>query len=906
MIEREQWQRIDALLERLLETEPDAREALFAAEKVDEDTRQLLLNMLNSEAMPSRLDETPLLHNTDLLGALHRRSSEATQRGQTVGVYTLDQCLSRSGVAEVYTAHRSDGQAEQRVAIKWLTAAHRDSHWLQRFERERRILAALSHPNIAQLLDLGSSDDGRPYFVMECIEGAALDAHCIDARPDLRAALQLWLQIADAVEYAHRHALIHRDIKPANVMVDGHGQVKLLDFGIAKVLSEQDNDQAQLTRTGLRPMTLPYASPEQIAEAPISTTTDVYQLGVLLYWLLTGCLPHRVQGDRRMDWEQAILHVLPDKPSAALAAAQSADTAQEWQPPWTSTRLRGDLDAIALKALMKEPESRFASVAAMSADVRRHLRGEAVLARPGGHWYRTRRWLQRHPGLSISSAVGIAALSALLTYHIHTLGQARDEALAAAEKQQQIAQFMADIFRAGNPEVSGDRAMTAVELLKNGADQISEKLQDQPAILASIQQEIALGLWTMNQLDDAETLYLASLENLTISGAGDKELAEIHQRLGSFYEEQKEYEKGLHHLNTSLQLRRTAKGLDPLKTAYSLHDLAHLNNRMGRKDIAKSLYSEALQIKRKHAPPGSTTAASTLVNLALLLKEEGAYETAEEMTREAIALYKANPDTLPAHLAATLTNLGSLLRIKGDFENALVALLEAKDIKIKMYGANHPRLGSTFNTLAATYAEMKRFDAAREWYQKAIDAYTSIEGVVPLNTATPMTNLAHVEIDEGHLDRAIELFQRALQIRSAELPDDNSRVLTVRIGLAWAWALQGDMQQAIPLIQTVVEQLNSQPENTTLLPYALLTQAKINSLTGQHAMAEPVYQSALQSRVKLFGADHFKTAEYRLELAKNLLRQDKVAQAHATLEQLMQHHPTHPLADQARSLMASL
>jgi serine/threonine protein kinase len=309
----------------------------------------------------------------------------------------------------VYLAERDDEQYDRRVAIKALPAGLLSRGLRTRFLLERRILASLEHPNIARLYDAGVGEDGTPYFVMECVEGRPIDVHCDEQRLPIRARLALFDQVCDAVQFAHRNLVVHRDLKPANILVSSDGAVKLLDFGIAKLTEDGQGGgregRQEATRTGLRFMTPHYASPEQLRGESVSTATDVYALGVLLFELLAGAWPYRPRDGSVPSLEQAILEQDPDRPSVAIARADAAVAeGRSTTVAGLRRQLRGDLDNIVLMALRKEPERRYATVGDLRDDVRRYLDGLPVRARPATWRYRTGKFVGRHAGAVLATA----------------------------------------------------------------------------------------------------------------------------------------------------------------------------------------------------------------------------------------------------------------------------------------------------------------------------------------------------------------------------------------------------------------------------------------------------------------------------------------------------------------------
>jgi eukaryotic-like serine/threonine-protein kinase len=396
------------------------------------------------------------------------------RQGERVGPYRVLREIGRGGMSVVYLAERVDGLFEQQVALKFLGVSHEVG--VRRFQQERRILAGLTHPNIARLLDGGSDEWGRPYIVMEYIDGRPLDVFCDASGADIQRRLELVLVVAGAVEYAHRNLVIHRDLKPSNILVTDDGHVKLLDFGIAKLLvpPESGDVGAPATRTLLRALTPEYASPEQVRGERMTTSSDIYQLGGLLYELLSGARPVSLAGASIAELERAICRGEPPPPSRMVARERRTPPGLE-DPLTHQRRLRGDLDTIVLKAIATEPEHRYATVGALREDLLRFRQGVPIHARTPTPLYRTAKFVRRNRA-GVAAAMALAGVMAI--YLVTVTVQSR-RIVAEAAKAEQVKEMLVSLFTAANPAVSQGRDPTASDLLDMGARRVAE-LQGQP------------------------------------------------------------------------------------------------------------------------------------------------------------------------------------------------------------------------------------------------------------------------------------------------------------------------------------------------------------------------------------------------------------------------------------------
>ena len=400
-----EFSRVSALLDESIEMAPGERDAWLAALERSEPKTAAILRALSASQDESRARR--FLETRDLVAGHVASLVEADPGliGKQFGPYRVLALLGHGGMGSVWLAERADGLFTRQVALKLVHPALKSRVMSERFAREREILASLNHPNIARLLDAGFAEDGQSYLALDYVAGTPLTTYCDERRLSVRERLELFRQVLSAVQYAHAHLVIHRDLKPANILVTEEGQVQLLDFGIAKLLSEGEAKETELTQLGGRAMTPDYAAPEQIAGAPITTAADVYALGVMLYELLTGERPYKLKRDSRGALEEAILQadpVAPSRTALQAAAATRATTPRSWR-----VRLRGDLDTIVIKALKKSPAERYATANAFGEDIARYLRGDVVLAQPDSVGYRALKFARRH-------WVGIAAAGVLL------------------------------------------------------------------------------------------------------------------------------------------------------------------------------------------------------------------------------------------------------------------------------------------------------------------------------------------------------------------------------------------------------------------------------------------------------------------------------------------------------------
>jgi serine/threonine protein kinase len=494
------WQRADGIFDEALDLPPAQRAAfLDRACGGDSQLRALVERLLNA----AEIEDPGFKSGGALQGTFgdtfrsELTHSDDVPAGTLIGRYRIVREIGRGGMSVVYLAERADGQFRQEVALKLLQSGIATGHIARRFDRERQILAQARHPGVARLLDGGTGPGSRPYLVMEYVDGRPIDLYCDEERLSVPDRLHLFLQVAHAVEDAHRNLVVHRDIKPSNILVTADGHAKLLDFGIAKLLDPTATSGEALTGSAIRLMTPAWASPEQVRGNPVTTASDVYQLGLLLYLLLTGCFPYDVGDGAPAVRMLAIAQQEPVRPSAAVTAPESCGVAPGQEPKTveeiarvrgtTAARLRrmlaGDLDAIILTALCKEPEKRYGSVAQLIDDLERSFAGRTIGARPDTWTYRTGKLIRRHAkAFTAAAAVAAVGLSLGLVY-TSELVQERDRA-------RQEAEFLRELFEGSSQRGAQGEALTPRQLLDRGVARVDLEMADDPELQADLLEDL--------------------------------------------------------------------------------------------------------------------------------------------------------------------------------------------------------------------------------------------------------------------------------------------------------------------------------------------------------------------------------------------------------------------------------
>lgn len=710
--------------------------------------------------------------------------------GQRIGPYRIREIIGEGGMATVYLAERVADDFAQTVAIKLLRVGRDNAGWLARFHDECRIMAGLRHPFITQLFDAGTTAQGTPYLIMEYVQGRPIDEHCDAETLSLRDRLRLFLKICDAVSEAHRNLIVHRDLKPSNVLVTAQGTPKLLDFGIARLL---EAEQIRATLAADRALTPEYASPEQISDEPVTTASDVYALGVLLYHLLTGRPVYRVENESPLSYMRAIAGQAPLPPSESILR-HAVDSDQKPSPGELARlrscsvtelrrRLAGDLDRIVLKALAKEPRQRYPSASEFAADVRRWLDGLPVEAHADSSLYRFRKLLMRNRFASTLAFLLLAALSVglvVLSVQSAVVQQQRDAARAEAAKAQEINRFMQGMLAAADP-FDGEREITVVDALKAAESRVESELGAQPAVELETLNTLARTYTGLGAIENARAVAERGLARAqAVAGADSREAATARHVLAQVHLEAGDPEQAEALLRASLAVFR-ANPDDWRSLAEALGDLAVVLNWTGRGEEAEALYGEAIGIYRAQTNGGlEIPLANTLNNLGIAIGMRGDHGRAEKLHREALEiLRRGGKDSTPDYVQ-TLSSIAAVMDLQRRYTEAEPILREVLQRRLQQFGPRHQRTIWSQIALAHNLHYQQRYPEAETTIVSAIETSDAI-----LSEKHPARAYAHVV--RGSIlcmsGRSVEGQQDirfALEAREAALPAGHWLIMSTR------------------------------------------------------------------------------------------------------------------------------
>jgi len=786
-------------------------------------------------------------------------ATEADVKGlvESTGTYRILSEIGRGGMGVVYLAERADGAFQRHVAIKVvMRGGGADSELVSRFRSERQILATLDHPNIARLLDGGTLPDGSPFLVMEYVEGETICDYAQARALSVPARLELFLAVCEAVQAAHQSLVVHRDIKPSNVLVTADGTPKLLDFGVAKILDPQLADWTVAeTRFGHQPLTPRYASPEQLTGGPITTATDVYALGVLLYVLLTDSLPYRPQSSAIHHWIEAVCEHEPRRPSLVL---QEEGRELRGKPlgemPVRRGCLAGDVDHIVLMALRKEPHLRYATAAELAADLRRHLAGLPIRARPATLSYRTGKFLRRHRW-AVAAALALVMVAGGFTIGlVSQLQRTKYE----RDRAETVKNLLIEVFGAAEPGTVEQREPTAREVLDRGLEKVRSGLDEQPEVKAALLEAMGRVYNNLGRLEDAAKAHEQALElRRPRREEAPVEYAQSLAAMAHVFMSRNELVRAEAAYREAWALMVAEVGEEDHRPVSCLDGLQHTLSQMGRHQESEEVARRVLGLTLKRLgfdsveavvdsdsrAPELVAVATTLGNLATEQRQLGQYLEAERSLQHALTL---NRRLLGEHhyaVAFNLNNLANLHANQGEYEQALAEWHEALAIAEAVFGADYPSVGSMHLNQGIVLCRLGRLDEALASASKVRQIFTDSLGPSHPATALTMSYTALVEAGLGRHDSALALSRDALDLLVKAHGEEHP-----------------DVARSLEVL------------------------AQVNSALGRHGEAVELYRRALAVFEGTLGPEHPDTLECRSRAVEPLLTLGRYGDAREILE----------------------
>jgi len=760
----DRWQEISPYLDQALSL-PEAERAAwlesFRAEKPElADVLRELLKEHGALGREHFLERGPM-----------EAKNEVFLPGRMLGSYRLISPIGQGGMGSVWLAERSDGRFERRVAVKFLNFAVVAQGGAERFKREGRILGQLAHPHIAELIDAGLTPNDEPYLVLEYIDGEPIDQYCDQHTLNFDARIKLLLDVLGAVAHAHANLIVHRDIKPSNVLVRNDGQVKLLDFGIAKLLPSDEMPSAatQITLEGGGALTPYFAAPEQVTAGTITTATDVYALGVLSYLLLTGQHPAGRGPRSPADLVKAITETEPLRASDTVTSADDAKSVAERRatvPERLRRQLRGDLDTILGKALKKNPGERYGSVVTLADDLQRYLNQQPISARPDTLRYRTAKFVRRNRA---AVAFSVFALIAVIAGLAGTLIQARsarrqrDSALRERDRANRVTGFITNMFKVSDPSEARGNSITAREILDKASKDIYTGLSKDPELQAHMMSVMGDVYDDLGLYPRAESLLTRAVEiRQGVLGSKHPDTLASKRLLGWVLQEEGRYAEAEKLQRETLEDDRRVLGSDHPDTLSSINSLAGTLYGERRYVEAENLYREAFDVRRRVLGPDDPSTLSSMNSLGASLIMEGRYTDAEKLMRETLEIERRvlgpdHPSTL-----VSMSNLADTLREEGRYAEAEKLQRETLEIERRVLGPEHPTTVNAMNNLGRIVKRQGRYAEAETLWRQALDVNRRVLGPEHPRTADLVYNLGCIAALKGNRAQALALIRQAV------------------------------------------------------------------------------------------------------------------------------------------------
>jgi eukaryotic-like serine/threonine-protein kinase len=888
------WQRLNELFFHAARLQGAERQAFIARETLGEPEleRELLVLL-------ERGDERRSGPPTRTLGgglSLAPRD-ERLLVGRVIANYQLVSVLGRGGAGTVFLGERADRQFSGKVAVKVVDRSQAADLGM-RFRAERQILASLNHPNIARLIDAGETDDGQPYLVMEYVEGQPLDQYCDERKLDLRKRLKLFMDICGAVQYAHQNLIIHRDLKPANILVTADGTVKLLDFGIAKLLNHGNgsNTVSELTRMNERLLTPEYASPEQIIGGAVTTASDVYSLGIVLYRLLTGLRPYDLSGAAsQLEMERSICVADPPRPSANVQRAMQSGPSEGEQaiaalavarsisPERLRRRLVGDIDAIVMRALRKEPQHRYSSVERFVADIRHYLENEPVQARQGNWVYYSQRFVRRHTAAVIASVGFLIFLTGVAI----VMSIQRQSIAAALERAEIVSQFMLDVFSAADPFINSGKEPTARALLDQAAQNIQADLSQQPEVRARLLEAIGRSYRRMGQPDRAVAYLQDSLRiQRQLLQKDDSSLGSIVTEIAIALRNQDRIDESDGYFSEALQISRNAK--DQRSEAYAklLVDLGRLEKFRSNPTQALSHLEQALQLMRAIKGPKDPEVGAILAEMSNIKVWLDDLAGAEVAARAAVDIYQAVPAEYPDRVMAEYY-LADLFLTQGRIEDAAPLFERVLAAQRHLYGDKSRATAETLASLAQVRVAQKNYVAAEKLIREALEAHHESSSNAHLPIGYLQTMLATVQMRQSRFAEAERTLRDTLLLYSENIRGDHQYIASAEHYLGEVLTAQRKYREAEVVLRSAMERWKR--TGAPAWRSARSSSALGEALQGQGRMEE-AEQYLVQSYREL-SADAGVDADIRRSARERVTRFYTALGQRQKLNQLLQQKP---------------
>ncbi|NGP88231.1 serine/threonine-protein kinase [Fodinibius halophilus] len=921
-MKQHQWKKVNKIVDTALDLDKKER-ATYIEErcKDDKELKQQVTQLLASieKSGTENFLGTPETYLSDIAGELSPGDAPmaSSMIGQQVGNYSLHELIGHGGMGSVFKGERADEAYKKEVAVKILRRGMDTPSNIARFKRERNILANLDHSNIARLLDGGLTEEGLPYLVMEYVDGTPLLEYCNKHQLSVEKRLALFEQVCFAVQHAHQNAIIHRDLKPSNILVNTQGDVKVLDFGIAKLIEPDDEGASFQTRTGARMLTLGYAAPEQLASQTITTATDSYVLGILLYELLAGVHPFEMDEKSFVEIEEQIREQRPYSPSQRFSDLSTNNQQQiaekrKTSPATLVKTLKGDLDAIVMKALRKEPNSRYSSAEQLLEDLNRQKTNLPIIAREDTFRYNASKFIKRHKtGLSVAAGF-VLLLIGFTAFYTWQIAQERNKAQLEARKSQEVSTFLTDMFRASDPTFNPKDTVTAATFLKRGQERV-EQLDGQPEVQAELLRVIGRAHIHIGNYDKAKKPLYRSLsirkrifQNPHSEIASSlREAGYLQRKIGNFAEAESLSRE-------ALDIQLATLGPDHKNTVKTQSQLAFVLSRQGKYKAADSLYAETLPKQRKLLSTYHPNIGTTLSDWALTLRQLGKFQKADTLKQQALEVWEQNYGRIHPQILQGLNDLAVVKEKMGNFAAADSLYQEALEINDKLYDKATPSTAQLLNNIGTTNIKAGRYEDAEPYLKKALDMRKELLRPNHPSMAESYINLGRLYVDQNKFAKAQPLIQKALKIDTEQHGKNHPYVAGDLRNLGFIAKQRGQYELAERHFKRSLEIMKKTlSSDHPSVAVSLASLGKVYLLQGNHEKAKPLLQEALEIRQKKFDQGDVRIAQSQVPLGATFIKSNNYEEAEKLLKAGYQtlkkeRGPQHDATNDAKEYLVEL
>jgi len=864
-MDTEQWNKIKKIFHQALTLESQER-ASFVRQKTA--GNKMLFQMIMSMLETENEKDNGITQVISSSMKLFLEDNFGVQSGDKIDVYQLESVLGEGGMGTVFKARRVDAEFDIEVAIKVIHREQINSETLQRFQSERQILANLNHPNTARLIDGGTTDNGLPYLVMEYIEGEPIIDYCKSRKLNLKQRLRLFLQICEAVNYAHQNLIVHRDIKPANIMVTHDGTIKLLDFGVAKILNPDDYTKSVAdTHIEMRILTLENAAPEQVLGEKITTRTDVYALGTLLYQLLTEEKIFNLEEQHRRIFEKAICEQIPEKPSTIISPTNSLVAVEVPERSLVTLKtiqktLKGDLDNIILKSLQKKPERRYQSVEQFSDDIQRHLNHYPVKAQPEKFSYRAKKYIRRHQVGVVFASVLLSALvlfMVMLTMKNSAILEQKKNAELEAARANEIADFMVDIFSSSDPNENAGKEKTSFEMLQESKSKINQ-IKD-PQLKAKLLETLALVYQKLGQYPQAQKLINEAIDirkkQVTTSAT---DWARSYYRLGEIEFEIGNFDHAIKTFKKSLVYYKNSR-LDEYEKNTPNIILASIYSYQGKYQQAVELDKNNLRIALTKYAPNSAEMGEAYTNLGAEFRHLSQFEQSEKYLRLGLQSRLHSRGEISLDTAHSYNQLASTLEQQQKYQQALEMALNGLRIRQKIYKNVHVEVAASLGNVSKMYTRLKQLDKAIHYKLESVNMLKKVLGIKHYYVVGSLSALGLMYIANHQFKLAEVAFIESIDISQSMDSSDSPRIAYPLTGMGKLMLKTNQLERALSYLKRAYAIRTKQlppGHRLTMATAAFLGEAYLRM--GDKSQARQYLEQALKGFTKIYGSNHERTS----------------------------------------------